>query len=82
MVANGLGATLVPQLALDAGLLDGTGLAVRPLRGAGAHRDIGLAWQRGSRRRAEFEQLGRALAERLGLNPSAGASSDPPTPRD
>jgi len=62
MVANGLGITLAPQLALDAGILKGTGLAVRALRGAGPHRDIGLAWRRGSRRRDEFEALGRAIA--------------------
>jgi LysR family hydrogen peroxide-inducible transcriptional activator len=63
MVANGLGITLAPRLALDAGILKGTGLAVRPLRGAGLHRDIGLAWRRGTRRREEFETLGRAIAK-------------------
>jgi LysR family hydrogen peroxide-inducible transcriptional activator len=63
MVANGLGITLASQLALDAGILKGTGLAVRPLRGEGLHRDIGLAWRRGTRRRDEFETLGRAIAE-------------------
>ncbi len=62
MVANGLGITLAPQLALDAGILKGTGLAMRPLRGEGLHRDIGLAWRRGTRRRGEFEALGRAIA--------------------
>ncbi len=41
MVANGLGATLAPQLALDAGILDGTGLVVRELRDAHACREIG-----------------------------------------
>jgi LysR family hydrogen peroxide-inducible transcriptional activator len=81
MVANGMGATLVPQLALDAGLLDGTDLAVRPLRGAGAHREIGLAWQHGSRRSAEYELLGRVLVEKGGFSPSVGANSAGPTPR-
>jgi LysR family hydrogen peroxide-inducible transcriptional activator len=67
MVANGLGITLAPQLALDAGILKGTGLAVRPLRGAGLHRDIGLAWRRGTRRRDEFEILGAAIARHAPL---------------
>jgi LysR family hydrogen peroxide-inducible transcriptional activator len=54
---------LAPQLALDAGILKGTGLAVRALRGEGLHRDIGFAWRRGTRRRDEFDTLGRAVAK-------------------
>jgi len=38
-------------------------LAVRALRGEGLHRDIGFAWRRGTRRRDEFDTLGRAVAK-------------------
>ena len=61
MVDNGLGITLLPQLAIDAGLLRGTKLAARPLEGAA--RDIGLVWRRGTARKAEFELLARELAK-------------------
>ena len=60
MVAGRLGQTLAPQLALDAGLLDGTGLIARPLAGTPA-RTVALAWRTGSPRAAEFRLLGKAL---------------------
>jgi LysR family hydrogen peroxide-inducible transcriptional activator len=62
MVANGLGVTLLPQLALDAGILRGTDVTSRPLAGGRAAREIGLAWRRGTGRRQEFELLGATLA--------------------
>lgn len=61
MVDNGLGITLVPQLALDAGILRGTKVVARPLAGDHAWRDIGLAWRKGTARRPEFELLGATL---------------------
>ncbi len=61
MVAGRLGQTLVPQLALDSGLLDGTGLIARPLNGTPA-RTVALAWRAGSPRAAEFRMLGGVLA--------------------
>ena len=64
-VANGLGITLVPQLAIDAGILNGTGLAVRELQGENPHRDIGIAWRHGSRRRESFEILGHAIVDQI-----------------
>lgn len=60
MVAGRLGQTLLPGMALDAGLLDNTGLIARPLVG-GAARTIALAWRIGSPRAAEFRLLGDAL---------------------
>jgi LysR family hydrogen peroxide-inducible transcriptional activator len=62
MVANGLGVTLTPQVALDAGILRGTDVVARPLAGGRAARDIGLAWRRGTGRREEFQLLGQTLA--------------------
>ena len=53
MVAGGLGVTLLPQLAIAAGITEGTGLVLRPLAGAGAWRTLGsgLAAERAARRR-------------------------------
>ncbi|MBF0394439.1 MAG: hydrogen peroxide-inducible genes activator [Alphaproteobacteria bacterium] len=60
MVANGLGVTLLPKLAVDGGVLRGTDLVTRPLAEP-ASRRIGLAWRRSSPRAAEFALLGEAL---------------------
>jgi LysR family hydrogen peroxide-inducible transcriptional activator len=60
MVAGRLGQTLVPDMAVDAGLLDGSGLIARPLSG-GASRTVALAWRSGSPRAAEFRLLGDAI---------------------
>jgi LysR family hydrogen peroxide-inducible transcriptional activator len=65
MVDNGLGATLLPRLALDAGITRGTSLVCLPMKG-GASREIGLAWRRGTARREEFRLLGRQFRELSG----------------
>lgn len=60
MVAGGLGVTLLPRLA--AGLAAGTGVELRPLGGASAHRTLGLAWRAGTPRAADFRAIGPLLA--------------------
>ncbi|MCT4656600.1 MAG: hydrogen peroxide-inducible genes activator [Cohaesibacter sp.] len=45
MVANGLGATLLPQIALDAGLVKGQELDVVPLAGNVGERELALVWR-------------------------------------
>lgn len=60
MVASGLGVTLLPRLAVEAGILAGTDLVTRPVAGGGA-RLLGLAWRRSSARKEEFRLLGRML---------------------
>jgi LysR family transcriptional regulator, hydrogen peroxide-inducible genes activator len=64
MVDNGLGMTLLPTLAVDAGLLCGTNLVTRPMLGDVSARRIGLVWRRGTGRRNEFRLLAKELAER------------------
>ena len=68
MVDNGFGATLLPQLAIDGGILSGTMLAVLPTAGEQPSRTIGLIWRRGTRRQREFDllasELGRLVEER------------------
>jgi LysR family hydrogen peroxide-inducible transcriptional activator len=65
MVGNGLGVTLMPQMALDAGILRGLDVTVRPLAGAVPNRRIGLVWRRSSARAETFRALGGALKAEL-----------------
>jgi LysR family hydrogen peroxide-inducible transcriptional activator len=61
MVDNGLGTTLLPQIAVDAGMLNGTSLMTIPLDDKAAKRQIGLAWRHRTGRRDEFQLLGREI---------------------
>ncbi len=63
MVAGGLGVTLLPRLAVAAGITGGTGLVLRPLAGAGAWRTLGLAWRPNTPRGADYRALSTHLAE-------------------
>ncbi|MGE0221981.1 MAG: hydrogen peroxide-inducible genes activator [Acetobacteraceae bacterium] len=63
MVAGGLGITLLPRLAVAAGIIEGTGLILRPLAGAGAWRTLGLAWRPNAPRASDYRALGPHLAE-------------------
>lgn len=67
MVANRLGLTLVPKMAIDAGILLNTPVMARPVAGAHASREIALAWRASSPRTAEFELLGEALLTAAGV---------------
>ena len=66
MVDNGLGITLLPTLAVEAGLLLGTSLVIRPLMDDQT-RKIGLVWRSGTGRRDEFRLLATEIAERAKL---------------
>jgi LysR family hydrogen peroxide-inducible transcriptional activator len=61
MVDNGLGVTMLPEMALDAGILHETEVVARPLKAKNASREIALVWRRNSPRSDEF----RLLAEEL-----------------
>ena len=63
MVDNGLGVTMVPEMALLAGLLEGTGVIARPLQAEHASRRIALIWRKGSPRDKEFRLLADALRQ-------------------
>src|SRR5215510_2826906 len=62
MVDNGLGVTLLPQLALEAGVLKGTEMVARPVDVDNPERDIALIWRKGTARREEFQLLAREIA--------------------
>lgn len=61
MVDNGLGLTLIPEMAVKAGLLNGTDVQARPLKAQHASREIAIVWRTNSPRREEFELLATAL---------------------
>jgi LysR family hydrogen peroxide-inducible transcriptional activator len=61
MVDNGLGLTFVPGMAIEAGVLSGTGVDARPLRSSHPYRRIALIWRRSSPREAEFQMLAETL---------------------
>jgi DNA-binding transcriptional LysR family regulator len=61
MVAAGAGVTLLPAIAVRAGVAQGHDLALIPIRGAHP-RHIALVWRRGSSRSAAFEALAEACA--------------------
>jgi LysR family hydrogen peroxide-inducible transcriptional activator len=63
MVDNGLGVTLVPEMAIQAGLLEGTSVEARPLEAEHAARRIALIWRSKSPREAEFRLLAAALTK-------------------
>jgi LysR family hydrogen peroxide-inducible transcriptional activator len=61
MVDNGLGLTMLPEMAIDAGILHETEVVARPLKSKNASREIALIWRKNSPRGDEF----RLLAEEL-----------------
>ena len=61
MVGAGLGVTLLPRMAVSAGLAAAAQLAIRPIGAENPAREIVVAWRAGSNRAAE----GRLLAEVL-----------------
>lgn len=61
MVENRIGLTLLPQMAIDAGILNGTSIETRPLQTDDAKRSIALAWRPTSPRTDEYRLLASAL---------------------
>ncbi|MBK6297779.1 MAG: LysR family transcriptional regulator [Sphingomonadales bacterium] len=66
MVDNGLGVTMLPEMAIEANILANTGITTRPLVADHPSRSIALAWRRASPRGKEFELLANVLREVTG----------------
>ena len=66
MVDNGLGVTMLPEMAIEANILANTGITTRPLIADHPSRSIALAWRRASPRGKEFELLANVLREVTG----------------
>jgi LysR family transcriptional regulator, hydrogen peroxide-inducible genes activator len=58
-----MGVTLLPQMAVDAGVVAGTEVVTRPLAGAEARRVVCLAWRRNSPRAEGLARLALTLRE-------------------
>ncbi|HVX78954.1 MAG TPA: hydrogen peroxide-inducible genes activator [Bradyrhizobium sp.] len=65
MVANGLGVTLLPEMALDAGILSGLPLSALPFEGDMPFRQICLVWRRTAGRHETFRSLAEILEDCL-----------------
>ncbi len=80
MAANGLGVTLVPEMAVAAGILRGLDLAAVPLAEEGSARGIALVWRPSSSRKILFRRLASVLKEELArpgpAQPSAGVAAE------
>ena len=61
MVDNGLGLTMLPEMAVEAGILAGTDVVARPLKSEAPSREIVLIWRKNSPRRSDFELLAEEL---------------------
>jgi LysR family hydrogen peroxide-inducible transcriptional activator len=66
MVDNGLGITMLPKMAIDAGILDHTDIDTRPLASDHDWRTIALVWRRNSPRATEFHMLAALLRDLCG----------------
>lgn len=84
MVANGIGVTLVPAMAVAAGAVPASQTRVVPFREPVPSRTVGLCWRPGDSRSGEFKLLGAELARpsgpaavagRGGRRPRAGTGS-------
>ncbi len=61
MVDNGLGLTMLPEMAVRAGVLAGTQVVARPLKSNNARREIALIWRKNSPRADDFKLLAEEL---------------------
>lgn len=65
MVSGGLGVTLLPKLAADAGAAKGAAVRATPFRQRVVGRSIGVAWREGSPRAEEARQLATLFRDEL-----------------
>ena len=69
MVDNGLGVTIMPEMAITGGILEHTRITARPLCSERSYRDIALVWRKNSPREKEFQLLAELLREAAELPP-------------
>jgi len=65
MVANGLGVTLLPEIALSSGLAKSSAIELRPLKSDGPGRELALVWRKSYKRDADIAALGAYLRGRM-----------------
>lgn len=72
LVDADLGVTLLPEMSVAAGILDGLHVRSRPVAGAGAERRIALVWRNNHPRVEEFRLLARTIRD--AVEPPAASS--------
>ncbi len=65
MVANGLGVTFVPEIAVTAGLLKGSAVEARPLTSDSPPRELALVWRKSIRREGDLSALATCMRGEL-----------------
>jgi len=65
MVGGGLGVSLIPKMAADAGITAGANVDLRAFDTPMIGRQVGIAWRTGSPRAAEAQMLGNIIRETL-----------------
>jgi LysR family hydrogen peroxide-inducible transcriptional activator len=80
MVDNGLGLTFVPGMAIEAGILERTGIDARRLNSDYPYRRIALIWRRSSPRENEFQMLAETLRRIVGDLAPAVTTTEPELP--
>ncbi|GHF11326.1 LysR family transcriptional regulator [Kordiimonas sediminis] len=63
MVANGAGVTLLPGMAVDAGITAGVDVKIVPFEGISPTRTIGLVWRKSSPRAETFKAVGNCIKD-------------------
>lgn len=63
MVDNGLGVTILPEMAIRSGILDNTHVTALPLAASHPVREIALVWRRASPRDRDFHLLAEMLTD-------------------
>ncbi len=81
MVEGGLGVTLLPEMTLKAGILNGTGLVARPFSSQVPARDIALATRPTSAHRRDFDLLAEFIVARAREKSRARAPARAPKRR-
>ncbi|WP_300394781.1 hydrogen peroxide-inducible genes activator [Henriciella sp.] len=71
MVAGGLGVSLLPRIAAEAGVTAGTDVAIRQFNTPVIGRQIGIAWRAGSPREDEARLIGQCVRKTLSDRVSA-----------
>lgn len=65
MIAGGLGVSLIPKLAADAGIASGTNVSLQSFSGTAPGRQIGIAWRARSSRETEAKLIGEIIRKAL-----------------
>jgi LysR family transcriptional regulator, hydrogen peroxide-inducible genes activator len=75
MVESGLGITLAPQIAIDAGILRGLKSEMAPLAGEAPYRRLALAWRKTSPRKKTLQAVAESLRAHLNSDEQTAQSA-------